>query len=1322
MGIRSFEKIRIRLASPEKIEEWSYGEITKPETINYRTLNPERDGLFCEKIFGPTKDWECACGKYKRMRYKGLVCEKCEVEVTRSKVRRERMGHISLAAPVSHIWYSKGTPNKMSLIIGLSPKELESVLYFARYIVTEAGESNLKEGKILTEKEYKLYKQLYGNKFEALMGAEAILKLLEKTHLESLRDELEKELEDVTSSQKRKKVVKRLKIVRDFISSNNKPEWMILKNVPVIPADLRPMVQLDGGRFATSDLNDLYRRVINRNNRLKKLLEIKAPEIVVKNEKRMLQEAVDALIDNGRRGKPVVAQNNRELKSLSDMLKGKQGRFRQNLLGKRVDYSARSVIVVGPSLKMNQCGIPKKMALELYKPFIMRELVKRELASNIKTAKKLVEDADDKVWDVIEDVIQDHPVLLNRAPTLHRLSIQAFEPVLIEGKAIRLHPLVCSAFNADFDGDQMAVHLVLSPEAIMEAKLLMLAPNNIISPSNGEPIAVPSQDMVMGCFYMTKDRPGSKGEGKCFSNIDQALTAYNNEVLDTHAVIKVRIKDEMVETTPGRIMFNEMLPDTDKQYNVTFGKSQLKKLIARLYDEHGFAETAELINKIKDFGYHYGAMAGVSVGIEDLEIPEAKKEILAKADDEVAQIDADYKLGKIINEERYRKTIAVWSEATEAVTKAMMDGLDQFNPVYMMANSGARGNISQMRQLAAMRGNMADTQGRIIEVPIKANFREGLTVLEFFMSSHGARKGLADTALRTADSGYLTRRLVDISHEVIVNAEDCGSEQGIEVGELVSEGKVIEKLEERIRGRVLAEDLVHEGEVIATRNTMIGKELIDKISELGIRKVKIRSPLTCSLEKGVCKKCYGMDLANHREILLGEAVGVIAAQSIGEPGTQLTMRTFHTGGVATAATVISGIRAENAGKVVYRDIKILENDNTGEQTVVSQSAKIIIGNYDYEIPSGSILKVKEGEKVEIGTTLVTFDPFHIPIIADQDGRIEYRELYVKENYDEKYDVTEYMAIKPVESGDINPRVVIFDNDGNTKGSYTIPFGAYLMVREGEEVKKGQTIAKIIKEGAGTKDITGGLPRVQELFEARNPKGKAMLTDIEGKIEVTGKKKKGMRVIIVKSTNDPKDFREYLVPVGERLVVTDGMLVKAGDKITEGAISPFDVLNIKGLVAAEQFILESVQQVYRDQGVGVNDKHIEIIVKQMFKKVKIVDSGVSLFLEDEVVEKRVVDVENARLKELGKPLIKYEPIIQGITKAAVNTGSFISAASFQETTKVLSNAAIEGKIDYLEGLKENVIIGKKIPAGTGFDAYKNVKAVELEDKELEIEEE
>ena len=1316
MGIKSFEKIRIKLASPEKIYEWSHGEVTKPETINYRTLNPEMDGLFCERIFGPSKDWECACGKYKRMRYKGLVCEKCGVEVTKSKVRRERMGHIALAAPVSHIWYSKGTPNKMALVLGISPKELESVLYFARYIVIESNEETLPVGKILNEKEYKLFKQMYGNSFDAKMGAEAILRLLDDLDLPVLREELEKELEDVNSSQKRKKVAKRLKIVRDFMESNNKPSWMILKNVPVIPADLRPMVQLDGGRFATSDLNDLYRRVINRNNRLKKLLEIKAPEIVVKNEKRMLQEAVDALIDNGRRGKPVVAQNNRELQSLSDMLKGKQGRFRQNLLGKRVDYSARSVIVVGPSLKMNQCGIPKKMALELYKPFIMRELVKRELATNIKTAKKLVEEADDKVWDVIEDVIKDHPVLLNRAPTLHRLSIQAFEPVLIEGKAIRLHPLVCSAFNADFDGDQMAVHLVLSPEAIMEAKLLMLAPNNIISPANGQPIAIPGQDMVMGCFYMTKDRPGCKGEGKLFSNKEQVLTAYQNQVVDTHSIIKVRINGETITTTPGRILFAELLPEPIRNYHMTYGKGPLKKLIGELYEKYGFTKAVEIIDKLKNFGYHYSTFAGVSVGIEDLEIPATKKEILENADKEVARIDEEYKAGHIINEERYRRTIAVWSKATAAVTDAMMNGLDEFNPVYMMANSGARGSIQQMRQLAAMRGNMADTRGRIIEVPIKANFREGLTVLEFFMSSHGARKGLADTALRTADSGYLTRRLVDISHEVMVNAEDCGTHEGIEVAELVSDGNVIETLAERINGRVLAEDLIVDGEVIAPRNTMIGKELIKRIEELDIKKVKIRTPLTCALEKGVCKKCYGMDLSNHKEVLLGEAVGVIAAQSIGEPGTQLTMRTFHTGGVAMATASATTKKAEVSGKLQFKDVKILINEETKDEIVVSQSAKISIGNYDHEIPSGAILRVKDGDVVEAGHILADIDPYHVPIICDQEGTVAFKEIYIKANYDEKYGVTEYLAVKPVESGDANPRLIIYDKDNNQKASYPIPFGAYLMVKEGDKVTKGQILAKLIKEGEGTKDITGGLPRVQELFEARNPKGKALLTEIDGKVEITAKKRKGMRVIIIRNEKDPDIFREYLVSVGDHLVVTDGMLIKSGDKITEGAISPYDVLNIKGLVAAEQFILESVQQVYRDQGVTVNDKHIEIIVKQMFKKVRITNSGSSLLLEDEVVEKRIVDLENEELKAKGKKLVEYEPVIQGITKAAVNTESFISAASFQETTKVLSNAAIEGKEDYLEGLKENVIIGKKIPAGTGYVDYRNVVPVEVKEEQ------
>jgi DNA-directed RNA polymerase subunit beta' len=1308
MGIRDFDSIKIKLASPDKIREWSYGEIKKPETINYRTLNPEMDGLFCEKIFGPTKDWECSCGKYKRMRYKGLVCEKCGVEVTKSKVRRERMGHISLAAPVSHIWYSKGTPNKMSLILGISPKELESVLYFARYIVTESKEASIKEGKILTEREYKLYRQQYGNNIEALMGAEAILKLLERLNLESLLVELEKELEDVNSAQKRKKLVKRIKIVRDFLNSNNKPEWMILRDVPVIPADLRPMVQLDGGRFATSDLNDLYRRVINRNNRLKKLLEINAPEIVVKNEKRMLQEAVDALIDNGRRGKPVVTQNNRELKSLSDMLKGKQGRFRQNLLGKRVDYSARSVIVVGPSLKMHQCGIPKKMALELYKPFIMRELVQRGIAQNIKSAKKLVEEANDKVWEVIEDVIEDHPVLLNRAPTLHRLSIQAFEPVLIEGKAIRLHPLVCSAFNADFDGDQMAVHLMLSPEAIMEAKLLMLAPNNIIAPSNGEPIAVPSQDMVMGCYYMTKEKPGCLGEGKTFSNKEQVITAYQNRVLDTHSIIKVRINNELVETTPGRIMFNDMLPEKVKDYYVTYGKKELKQLISRLYKEYGFAITAELINDIKNFGYHYATFAAVTVGIEDLEVPKEKKAILEAADKEIERIEADYIAGKIINEERYRKTVTVWSKATDEVTNKMMAGLDQFNPVYMMANSGARGSIAQMRQLAAMRGLMADTTGRIIEIPIKANFREGLSILEFFMSSHGARKGLADTALRTADSGYLTRRLVDIAHEVIVNEEDCGTHQGIEVADLTVDGNVIEKLGERIQGRVLAEDLVYQGEIIAERNHIITQEDVNKINELGIRKVKIRSPLTCELEKGVCQKCYGIDLTNHKEILLGEAVGVIAAQSIGEPGTQLTMRTFHTGGVAQAAATVSDIRSDISGTVKFREVRLLDLGADEDNIVVSQSAKILIKSHEFEIPSGAKLKVKEGQKIEEGQVLAEFDPYHVPIITEKDGRVEYRELYVKENYDEKYDVTERMAVKPMESGDISPRIIIFDEDNNKVAEYNIPYGAYLMTKEGDIVKKGEVLAKIIKVGEGTKDITGGLPRVQELFEARNPKGKAMVTEISGKVEITDRKKKGMRVILIKSEDDPDLIKEYLVPVGEHLIITDGMVINAGDKITEGVVSPHDVLAIKGFVAAEQYILESVQQVFREQGVTVNDKHIEVIVKQMFKKVKVVDCGSSLYLEDEIIDKRTAEIENEELAKKGKKLIEYIPVIQGITKAAVNTESFLSAASFQETTKVLSNAAIEGKSDKLEGLKENVLIGKRIPAGTGFKAYTNIE--------------
>ena len=1308
MSIRDFDSIQIKLASPEKILEWSYGEITKAETINYRTLKPEMDGLFCERIFGPSKDYECACGKYKRMRYKGMVCEKCGVEVTTSKVRRERMGHIKLATPIAHIWYSKGTPNKMSLLLGISTKELESVLYFSRYIVTDPGETGLQKGEILTEREFKMQESQFKNEFTAKMGAEGVLALLEEIDLLELEKKLQDEMDTEHSTQKRRKVIKRLKVVRDLIEAGNRPEWMIMTVLPVIPADLRPMVQLDGGRFATSDLNDLYRRVINRNIRLKKLMSIKAPEIVIKNEKRMLQEAVDALIDNGRRGKPVVTQNNRELKSLSDMLKGKQGRFRQNLLGKRVDYSGRSVIVVGPNLKMNQCGLPKKMALELYKPFLMRELVKRELASNIKVAKKMVEEEDENVWELIEEIIKNHPVLLNRAPTLHRLSIQAFEPTLIEGKAIRLHPLVCSAFNADFDGDQMAVHLVLSQEAQMEAKLLMLATNNIIAPSSGRPIAVPSQDMVMGCYYMTKERKGVKGEGKSFSNKNQLITAYQNGQVAVHALVNVRIDGEIIQTTPGRLMFNTMLPKEVRDYTKTFGKGELGKLIAELYKKFGFEKTSELLDKIKAFGFHYGTLAGITVGIEDLEIPESKKTILEKAENEVAEIEEQYKSGEIIDAERYRRTVAIWDEAVSKVTKAMMDNLDEFNPVYMMANSGARGSIAQMRQLGGMRGLMADTQGRIIEMPIKANFREGLNILEFFMSSHGARKGLADTALRTADSGYLTRRLVDISHEVIVNHDDCGCEHGIVVSDLMDAGEVIEKLSERIYGRNLATDLIHDGKVIAERNTLITDDLIKKIEELDIREVEIRTPLTCKLEKGVCKKCYGLDLSNHKEILKGEAVGVIAAQSIGEPGTQLTMRTFHTGGVATAASVQSDYKADVSGKVKLKDISVLVNEE-GKEIVVSQNGRVIIGKHRYEVPSGSTLHVKDGDSVKKGQVLVEFDPYQIPIITSVAGKVEFRDIYVRENIDVKYGVTEKVAIKPVESNDVNPRIIIYTK-GDKKVEYAVPYGAYLMVNEGDTVKQGQIITKILKTGEGNKDITGGLPRVQELFEARNPKGKAILSEVAGRVVFSDKKKKGMRLILIEDPENGELIQEYTVPVGEHLVVTNEMLIEKGTKITDGPVSPHDILKIKGLVEAQQFILESVQQVYREQGVAVNDKHIEIIVKQMFQKIKIKEAGDSLFLEDELIDKKVVERENEILISKGKRPATYEPVIQGITKAAVNTESFISASSFQETTKVLANAAVEGKTDRLEGLKENVIIGKKIPGGTGFKDYKYLDAV------------
>lgn len=1317
MSIKDFDSIQIKLASPEKIREWSYGEVTKAETINYRTLKPEPNGLFCEKIFGPSRDYECSCGKYKRLKHKGIKCEKCGVDVTTSKVRRERMGHIELASPVAHIWYSKGTPNKMSLLLGISTKDLEAVLYHSKYIVIQ-GDDEYPVGSVIQSREYELIRTQNRENFEAKMGADGVLDLLKSINLVKTELELEEELETVNSVQKKKKIVKRLKVIRDFRNSGNRPEWMILTVLPVMPADLRPMVQLDGGRFATSDLNDLYRRVINRNARLKKLLEINAPETMIKNEKRMLQEAVDCLIDNGRRGKAILSQNNRELKSLSSMLKGKQGRFRQNLLGKRVDYSGRSVIVVGPSLRMDQCGLPKKMALELYKPFLMRELVKRELASNIKIAKRMVEEEDENVWELIEEIIKNHPVLLNRAPTLHRLSIQAFEPTLIEGKAMRLHPLVCAAFNADFDGDQMAVHLVLSPESQMEAKLLMLSTNNLLSPSSGKPIAVPSQDMVMGCYYMTTTRKGEKGEGLLFSNKNQLITAYQNGKIGTHAVVKVRINGELVDTTPGRLMFSTMLPQEVRNYTLTYGKKQIANLISELYKKFGPQKTAELLDKIKEFGYHYGTLAGVTVSVEDLEIPSTKKNLLEEADKKVLEVDEEYRQGKIINDERYRRTVEIWSGVTEQVTKDMMDNLDEFNPVYMMATSGARGSIAQMRQLAGMRGLMADTQGRIMEKPIRVNFREGLSVLDFFMSSHGARKGSSDRALRTADSGYLTRRLVDISHEVIIKKDDCGCKgEGILVSSLVDAGEVIEPLSERIYGRRLARDLVFDGEVIAKYNTMVTDELNDKIKELGITEVMVRSPLTCKLEnKGVCRKCYGIDLSNHKEILNGEAVGVIAAQSIGEPGTQLTMRTFHTGGVAQAAAVQSNYKAIDGGKIKYIDLELI-TDESGREIVATQTAKAIVGKHRYEIPSGATLNFKNGEKVKKGEIIVEFDPFQTPIIATKTGKIEYRDIYIKENVDIKYNVVEKLAIKPSENNEINPRAIIFDEKTNKKiAEYSIPYGAYLMYSEKDHVNSGDIIAKIVKTDEGTKDITGGLPRVQELFEARNPKGKALLSDVAGRVifKEDSKNKRGARNISIVDPESGEEIKQYTIQGGERLVVTNEMLIEKGAKITDGPISPHDMLRVKGEVAAQQFILESVQGVYRGQGVTVNDKHIEIIVKQMFQKVKIIDSGSTLFLEEELVDKKLIEKINRKKVEEGKKPAQYEPIIQGITKAAVNTESFISASSFQETTKVLANAAIEGKVDRLEGLKENVIIGKKIPGGTGFKDYADLKITELEE--------
>lgn len=1146
LDVNNFDRMRIGLASPEQIRAWSSGEVKKPETINYRTLKPERDGLFCERIFGPTRDWECHCGKYKRVRYKGIVCDRCGVEVTRSKVRRERLGHIELAAPVSHIWYFKGIPSRMGLLLDMSPRSLEKVLYFVSYIVVDPGDTPLMKKQLLTETEYREYREKYGNSFKAGMGAESVKKLLEEIELEELARELRQELREVTG-QRKIRAIRRLEVVEAFRKSGNSPEWMIMNVVPVIPPELRPMVQLDGGRFATSDLNDLYRRVINRNNRLKRLLDLGAPDIIVRNEKRMLQEAVDALIDNGRRGRPVTGPGNRPLKSLSDMLKGKQGRFRQNLLGKRVDYSGRSVIVVGPELLLHQCGLPKEMALELFKPFVMKKLVNDGHAHNIKSAKRMVERVRPEVWDVLEEVIKEHPVLLNRAPTLHRLGIQSFEPVLVEGRAIKIHPMVCTAYNADFDGDQMAVHVPLSAEAQAEARLLMLSAHNILNPKDGRPVAIPTQDMVLGCYYLTLEKAGARGEGKIFTSPKEVILAYDTDAVELHAKIKVRnvgdkeakrdAEGRFVETTVGRIIFNEVIPRELGYINEVASKKILGMIVARSYRELGYASTAQLLDGLKRIGYSFATRAGVTIGVSDITIPEEKKVILENAEKTVEKVEQQYRRGLITEEERYQTVITIWNQATDKVTAALLNTLDRFNPVYMMANSGARGNIQQIRQLAGMRGLMADPSGRIIDLPIKANFREGLTVLEYFISTHGARKGLADTALRTADSGYLTRRLVDVAQDVIVREDDCGTSNGIDVEEIRDGSEVIETLEDRIVGRVAGEDILHPetGEILVAYNELIDDETGAKIIKAGIKRVKIRSVLTCKTRYGVCKKCYGKNLATGRQVDIGEAVGIIAAQSIGEPGTQLTMRTFHTGGVA---------------------------------------------------------------------------------------------------------------------GD---------------------------------------------------DITQGLPRVEELFEARKPKGQAIITEIGGTINI--QEVKGRREIEV--TGNDGEVQVYTIPYGARVRVRNGDVVEPGDELTEGSVNPHDMLKIKGLKGVQVYLVHEVQRVYRLQGVDINDKHIEVMVRQMLRKVKVEDPGDTYLLPGGLIDVFDFEEENAKVIAEGGQPATARPVLLGITKASLATDSFLSAASFQETTRVLTEAAIKGKLDPLLGLKENVIIGKLVPAGTGMSRYRNI---------------
>jgi len=1349
----SFNSVQISIASPEKIREWSYGEVKKPETINYRTFKPERDGLFCAKIFGPTKDYECLCGKYKRMKHRGVVCEKCGVEVTHSKVRRQRMGHIELASPVAHIWFLKCIPSKIGLLLDMTLKTLEKIFYFENYVVIDPKDTPLTKGALLTEEQYLKAREDYGDGFDAGMGAEAIQGLLKEIDLDELASRLKGEILSTKSDAKRKKLSKRLRIIDAFRTSKNRPEWMIMDVIPVLPPDLRPLVPLDGGRFATSDLNDLYRRVINRNNRLKRLLELSAPDIIIRNEKRMLQEAVDVLFDNGRRGKTITGANKRPLKSLSDMLKGKQGRFRQNLLGKRVDYSGRSVIVVGPDLRLHQCGLPKQMALELFKPFIYNKLEEKGLATTLKKAKKLVENETPEVWDSLDEVVKEHCVLLNRAPTLHRLGMQAFEPVLIEGRAIQLHPLVCTAFNADFDGDQMAVHVPLSIEAQIEARVLMLSTNNILSPANGDPIIVPTQDIVLGIYYMTKKRPFCKGEDRILANTEEVRMAYDAGELDLHASIRVRINGQITRTTTGRVILYEIFPKElpFEMVNRVITKKELRDIINECYRSLGTKATVILADRLKDVGYKYATISGISISSKDMVTPRRKQEIIEEAEGEVKKIERQYNDGLITDGEKYNKVVDIWTKATESISSEMMDEMavekvtgqdgrekegDSFNPIYMMSDSGARGSKDQMRQLAGIRGLMAKPSGEIIETPITANFREGLTVLQYFISTHGARKGLADTALKTANSGYLTRRLIDVAQDACITEEDCGTMDGIWVESLTEAGEVIQPVSERILGRIAAEDISDPitGELLLKYNEEIDEAAVERIESSWIEKVKIRSVLTCRAKRGVCKKCYGRDLAHGREIDIGEPIGIVAAQSIGEPGTQLTMRTFHIGGTVSRKVEQSTIQARNSGVVTFYDLKTVINAK-GDYVVMNRNGDIGVVDASgrelerYPVIYGAIIKAHDGKEINPGELLVEWDPFTIPILTEVPGRLKFGDVYEGKTMQERLDpVTGKSRKVVVASGDpdVRPRISIKDSKGKTiqlsgdsaaAARYFLPTGAIIMVSEGDEVHAGDVLAKIPRETTKTKDITGGLPRVAELFEVRKPKDLTLLSEIDGTISF-GKYLSGKRrVIITPEVGKPVD---YIIPRGKHVSVFDGDYVRAGEALMEGSANPHDILRIKGPKELSKYLVDEVQKVYRLQGVKINDKHIEVIVRQMLRRVVVNEVGDSDFILGEEVERWRFEEKNQEvIASGGKPAVG-QPLLLGVTKASINTDSFISAASFQETTKVLADAAVEGRIDYLRGLKENVIMGRLIPAGTGLSKHRGLD-IEIETEQDSLEE-